>query len=183
MADSLYVDNSILWEEKMSKIHFLLILTALLVLLTACSSRSPESTAIRVEMSEYAFSPEVIEVKAGQQVVLELVNLGIIPHELMFGRDVNLVDHRPSGFKQDMFEETQISPVVVGGNGSRVKEHSGAHSSGHEGFMVMLEQNGDTATISFTATKDMVGEWEIGCFEQEGVHYDAGMKGKFIVRQ
>jgi uncharacterized cupredoxin-like copper-binding protein len=27
----------------------------------------------------------------------------------------------------------------------------------------------------------MVGEWEIGCFSQDGVHYDAGMKGTFVV--
>jgi uncharacterized cupredoxin-like copper-binding protein len=27
----------------------------------------------------------------------------------------------------------------------------------------------------------MVGEWEMGCFEQDGVHYDAGMKGTLVV--
>jgi uncharacterized cupredoxin-like copper-binding protein len=28
----------------------------------------------------------------------------------------------------------------------------------------------------------MVGEWEIGCFEQEGVHYDAGMHGPLTIQ-
>jgi hypothetical protein len=29
----------------------------------------------------------------------------------------------------------------------------------------------------------MLGIWEIGCFEQDGVHYTSGMKGTLIVRQ
>jgi uncharacterized cupredoxin-like copper-binding protein len=35
--------------------------------------------------------------------------------------------------------------------------------------------------VKFTVTKDMVGEWEMGCFAQEGVHYTAGMVGKLVV--
>jgi hypothetical protein len=35
--------------------------------------------------------------------------------------------------------------------------------------------------VTFTVTEEMVGEWEIGCFLLEGVHYDSGMVGKFIV--
>jgi hypothetical protein len=27
----------------------------------------------------------------------------------------------------------------------------------------------------------MVGEWEIGCFSLDGVHYTSGMKGTIIV--
>jgi plastocyanin len=51
----------------------------------------------------------------------------------------------------------------------------------HTGFMVTISENGENAMITFTATQDMLGEWEIGCFQQEGVHYDAGMKGKLVV--
>jgi uncharacterized cupredoxin-like copper-binding protein len=170
-------------EGEMSKLHFLALFTAITILIGACSPKVPEPATLRIEMSEYAFTPEVIEVKAGQQVVLELVNIGVIPHEIMIGKDVNVVEFRPRGFKHDIFEESHVSPVVVGGEGSQVEEHSGAHGNSHDGFMVMLEKNGDTATVSFTASKDMVGEWEIGCFEQDGVHYDAGMKGKFTVKQ
>lgn len=37
--------------------------------------------------------------------------------------------------------------------------------------------------ISDTVTEDMIGEWEVGCFLQDGVHYDAGMHGTLIVRR
>jgi uncharacterized cupredoxin-like copper-binding protein len=40
---------------------------------------------------------------------------------------------------------------------------------------------GGTAIVKFTVTEGMVGEWEMGCFEQDGVHYDAGMKGPVTV--
>ncbi len=52
---------------------------------------------------------------------------------------------------------------------------------GHAGFTVIVKP-GEKASLKFTASKDAAGEWEIGCFEQEGVHYDAGMKGKLTVK-
>lgn len=52
---------------------------------------------------------------------------------------------------------------------------------GHDGLMVMLPVGDETATMTFTVTEEMIGTWEIGCFELEGVHYDAGMKGTFTV--
>jgi hypothetical protein len=30
-------------------------------------------------------------------------------------------------------------------------------------------------------SRKMVGEWEMGCFAQAGVHYTAGMVGKLVV--
>jgi uncharacterized cupredoxin-like copper-binding protein len=35
--------------------------------------------------------------------------------------------------------------------------------------------------LTFNVTEGMVGDWEMGCFEQDGVHYDAGMKGPVTV--
>jgi len=55
------------------------------------------------------------------------------------------------------------------------------HAHGHDGLMVMLPQGDETATMTFVVTEDMVGTWEIGCFQLEGVHYDAGMTGTLTV--
>jgi plastocyanin len=52
---------------------------------------------------------------------------------------------------------------------------------GHDGLMVMLPKTGDTATMSFVVTEEMVGTWEIGCFQLDGVHYNSGMKGTLTV--
>ena len=156
-------------------------------LLTACSSGAPgsssqlEPVSYKVEMSEYAFSPERIEVKVGQEVTLKLVNLGLISHELMIGQEVARSNNRPSGFQKDLFEIAHVEPVVVGG--STAGGHSSAgHGADHSGsFMVVLPEQGDEASLTFQVTQDMVGEWELGCFEQDGVHYDAGMKGMLVV--
>jgi plastocyanin len=159
---------------------FLLIaVAAISVLVSACSSSPPppEPVSFTIEMSEYAFSPDTIEVKVGQEVTFELINIGLIEHELMIGRNVMMDHNRPSGYMVDLFESANVEPMVMGGS----VPHEDAHGDIHQGFMIFLEKTGDQASMTFTVTEEMVGEWEIGCFLLEGVHYDSGMVGKFIV--
>jgi plastocyanin len=159
----------------------------LAVLISACAGSIPEPVAqlepvsYTVEMTEYAFSPERIEVKVGQEVTLELVNLGQISHELMVGQEVARTHNRPNGYHKDLFETAHVEPVIMGGAtaGGHGADGHGADHSGS--FMVVLPETGDQASMTFTVTEDMVGEWELGCFEQNGVHYDAGMKGTLVV--
>ena len=150
------------------------------VLLVSCAKQTAEPVNYSIEMSEYAFAPYTIEAKVGQQVTIELINKGVLEHELMFGRDVMMMNNRPDGYQSDMFEMANVEPQVM-----MQEEMSGMGDSeqraDHSGFMVVLPKTGDKATLTFAVTKDMQGEWEIGCFSQEGVHYDAGMKGKFVV--
>jgi uncharacterized cupredoxin-like copper-binding protein len=145
----------------------------------ACARKPPEPVSFTIEMSEYAYEPDTIEVKAGQEVTLELVNVGQLAHELMIGRGVMMMENRPSGYQTDMFTSVGVEPEVMMMEG--MAEEGGHEEEGHTGFMVLLDKSGDKATMTFTATQGMVGEWEMGCFEQEGVHYDAGMVGTFIV--
>lgn len=152
--------------------------------LAACSASTPEPVTFTIDMTEYAFNPDTLEVKVGQEVTINLVNSGVLPHEIMFGRDVMMVDNRPSGYEHDMFEEAGVEPMVMGvEEGEHMEEGMEENEHGHEGFMVLLEKTGDQGTITFTVTEEMVGEWEIGCFELDGVHYDQGMVGKIIVTQ
>ncbi|HID54856.1 MAG TPA: hypothetical protein EYP41_22810 [Anaerolineae bacterium] len=55
----------------------------------------------------------------------------------------------------------------------------------HAGIMFMVDpemvQHGEVTTITFTVPEDRVGEWELGCFQEQGQHYDDGMRAKFIV--
>lgn len=55
------------------------------------------------------------------------------------------------------------------------------HAAADDALMVMIPVGADTTTVTFTVTEDMVGDWEIGCFELEGVHYTAGMVGSVTV--
>lgn len=150
-------------------------------LLAACggSSSTPEPVSFDVHMTEYSFQPSTIKVKVGQQVTLNLINDGQLSHEIMFGRDVVTTDNRPTGFQTDMFEAAGVEPTVTSSGGSEMDHHE----AGYSGVMVVLQNTGDKATMTFTATKEMVGDWEMGCFEQDGVHYQAGMKGTFTVSQ
>lgn len=144
----------------------------------------PEPVKYTIQMTEYAFSPAEIEVKVGQEVTLDLVNVGQISHELMIGQQVASVNNRPSGFHKDFFETAHVDPVVMGVEEPDQGHSSGGHGSDHAGsFMVVLPENSDKASVTFTVTEEMVGEWELGCFEQDGVHYDAGMKGSLVVTQ
>jgi plastocyanin len=169
----------------MISIGFLLVLT---MSMAACTGSTPapaaqaEPVTYTIQMTEYAFSPAEIEVKVGQEVTLELVNLGQISHELMIGAQVASVNNRPSGFHMDLFETAHVEPMIMGVEEPEEGHTSDGHGSDHAGsFMVVLPENGDKASVTFTVTEEMVGEWELGCFEQDGVHYDAGMKGSLVV--
>lgn len=157
-------------------------LTVVLIstLLVACAQQAPEPVNYTIELSEYAFSPDTIEAKVGQQVTINLVNKGLLEHEIMFGREVEVTNNRPDGYHTDMFEMAGIEPEVMQDEMADMGESM--HGAEHTGFMVILPKSESQATMTFTVTKDMEGEWEIGCFSQEGVHYDAGMKGKFVVK-
>jgi plastocyanin len=150
-------------------------------MMTGCTQVTPEPVTFAIEMTEYAFTPDTIEVKVGQQVTVNLVNKGALEHEIMFGREVMTMNNLPNGYLVDMFETARTEPKVTLPEGGMGELESGEHGEGHQGFMVLLPKNGDEASMTFTVTKDMVGEWEMGCFELDGVHYTSGMVGKFIV--
>ena len=155
-----------------------ILFTALILSLTACARATPLPATFTIEMTEYSFNPASLEFKAGQQVTLELVNLGQLQHEIMFGRNVMRMDNRPSGYQVDLFAAGGVEPVVNVIEAGQMTEEE--EEEEHEGLMVVLGTGG-RATMTFTVSNDMVGEWEMGCFEQEGVHYDAGMHGPVMI--
>jgi plastocyanin len=166
--------------------RMLLLIIAGVLLVSCAGATPPPPVTITLEMSEYAYNPDTIEVKVGQQVTIEMVNNGALVHELMIGRDVVMTDGRPNGFEHDLFAEAGVEPTLVGGMMEMAEEDTHSEEEEghmHAGFMATVPETGGTASLSFTVTEDMLGEWELGCFEQDGVHYDAGMKGTFIVSE
>lgn len=170
--------------------------------LASCSQNqpTPEPVSYTIEMSEYAFSPNTMEFQVGQEVTLTLVNLGQLDHELMIGRDVEMHEGRPSGYEMDMFQMSGVVPMVSGDGmlmehsedeaamgqgempmGSDESEMDHGDLSGNAPMMVFMPVGAANTTVTFTVTEDMVGTWEMGCFELDGVHYTAGMTGTIIV--
>jgi uncharacterized cupredoxin-like copper-binding protein len=166
-------------EEDMKSIRISsILLTVLILSITACARATPQPFTATIEMTEYKFNPSSLELKVGQQVTLNLVNNGQLQHELMLGREVLKVNNRPSGYQEDLFEAGGVEPTVTIIEEGQMTEEE--EEEEHAGFVAILGAGGQ-GTLTFSVTEDMVGEWEMGCFEQDGVHYDAGMHGPVTI--
>jgi plastocyanin len=153
--------------------------------LGACSS-TPQPLDMTIRMSEFSYEPDRIEAKVGQQITLNLVNDGALEHEIMFGQNMMMGDAgQPNGYETDMFTMANMEPMVTFGEGMEGMDMGeGQMGMGdHGGYMVTMPGMGMTAQMTFTVTEDMVGEWEFGCFAQEGTHYDQGMAGTMVVTE
>ena len=169
----------------MKKLYLAMIIGMGLPLLSACSSTNatPEPLVINMTMSEFAFSPNVIEAKVGQQVTINMMNTGALQHEIMFGRNMMMNNGQPDGYKTDMFSIAGMEPSVTfaGMDGMDEGMMMGQSGMQHGGYSVVMPTGDQTAQMTITVTEDMMGEWEFGCFEQDGVHYTAGMVGTMRV--
>lgn len=168
----------------MQKLYLALLIGVGLVVLSACGPSTPGALVMDISMAEFSFTPEVIEAKVGQQVTLNLTNRGALQHEIMFGRSAMMMGGQPNGYELDMFSMAGMDPSVTFSGGMEGMEDDmmmGEAGMEHGGFAVMLPVGEQTAQMTFMVTEEMVGEWEFGCFEQDGVHYTAGMTGRMVV--
>lgn len=160
---------------------------------------------VAISMFEYQFEPAEIHLKAGTTVTFVITNDGGDDHELMAGREVHVEDGIPHGFESDFFDtvegltidppdalETSMegmgdmgSDTTMGdmdmGSDTTMGDMGGED---HMDMGVMIaRQPAETARITFTVTSDSVGEWEFGCFEDDGDHWGNGMKGTIFVEE
>ncbi len=167
----------------------------------ASSSVSDPDVHIRVNMTEYGFGSDVIEVEAGQTVEFLLKNSGDLDHEFMIGREVTSgVGGTATGFEHDFFDG--LAPTVdppgakMDMESMDADDHDHDHDetmdmddndgtmdmdSGDHGFMVILKPGG-TASVTVTIPDDAVGDWEIGCFRDKGSHWSSGMRATLRVK-
>lgn len=57
-----------------------LLVLPLIIILTACG---PQKVTLNVDMKEYRFDPDVLEVPAGAEVTVNLSNSGTLEHEMV----------------------------------------------------------------------------------------------------
>jgi uncharacterized cupredoxin-like copper-binding protein len=164
--------------------------------LTVYSSQDASNT-VQIKVGEFYFKPETVQLKAGQEVKIELVNEGKIEHEFMVGRGVKTEQgehemheamhnaseyehsegmHEMHGEMSKRFEKNffdGIDVVAQTKNGAEFMRVPG------HGTMVGLKPQGK-ATLTFKVPTDRKGEWMMACFMPG--HYEAMMKGKVIVK-
>ena len=116
---------------------------------------------IRIDMSDFAFSPSTISVKPGERITLSFRNIGGQEHEFMAGTEAMV----GKGFMKDWLALAKTEPIA------------GAHDSGHTGEGLRIAPRG--ATNVTLVVPPQVGEFEFACFVVG--HYESGMKGTLIV--
>lgn len=188
-----------------------LIIGLMALILGACGGGGEavaDGGEVTIVMSEYQFEPSAITLTPGTTVTLVLSNEGEKDHEFMAGQEVSIEDGIPHGFDSDFFDtvedlhidppdalETSMEGMDMGdesmddmGSTTTMQMDEGDdHSEDEEdhtdmGVMVVREP-AQTARVTFTVTDASIGEWEFGCFEEDGAHWDDGMKGTIIVEE
>ncbi|NKQ37166.1 MAG: hypothetical protein HF973_16315 [Chloroflexi bacterium] len=136
-------------------------------------------------------SPDEIRIEGPAMI------MGLPAAEEMDGMDMGTAaEDMPSDEEMDMSEgDMPAGGEMEAGDGDgegHAEEEMGEFGpfqmpsmEAHAGIMFMVDpqmvQSGEVTTITFTVPEDRVGEWELGCFQERGQHYDDGMRAKFIV--
>ena len=165
----------------MKQLTIILVVVMVSIFMAACGGGSAPAASndVTIEMTESKYTPNSFQVKAGEQVTINLENKGEKEHEILFGRNVKIEEGIPAGFEEDIFDH---DPSQVQASGSEGFHEGSPEEIAEEGYHVELEP-GATGTLVFTIPASKAGEWEIACFIDDGQHYEDGMKGTFTVQQ
>lgn len=132
--------------------------------------------------SEYKFSPDTIRLKVGQEARITVKNDGKKDHELMIVRTVMQMGGKPGGCQTWMLKGQKMM-FERDGKAIMAMEAMGGEMEEEQDIGMMLVKQGASPVTSVFTVPDQVGEGEMGCFEDDGAHYDDGMKGKVIVEK
>ena len=117
-------------------------------------AQSDPASVVRIEMSEYAFTPAQVTLKAGKPVTLTVVNVGRATH---------------------MFTSTYLASQDL------EVESADIEVDAPKGVKYVKVQPGKSAEIKFTPMQN--GTFEFSCDVKSGgrSHRDRGMKGQLVV--
>ena len=146
------------------------IVAVLVAAFTTGATAAAKAQKVTVTMTDFKFTPKTITLQAGVPVELTLVNKGNVEHEFM----VYVVPKAaPGDWDEHVMDNTYFQDM---GEVEVVFRNQGAVASTRM-FEVELAK-GKSAVVEFTPARK--GTFEIGC-HVEG-HYEAGMKGTFVVK-
>ncbi len=131
---------------------------------------APKAQKVTVVLNEMSFTPARVTVTAGTPVQLTLVNRGKQKHEFM------VYTPPRTALAGDELEEWAKENSYF--KGLEVTVETAGVEIGAEALMEVEVGPGRSAELTFTPRR--TGTFEMGC-HLEG-HYEAGMKGTFVVR-
>lgn len=110
---------------------------------------------------------------AGKTVGIYIVNKGVLEHEIMFGREMEMEEGKAHGYHHSLFEDIPVD-VFVYPSGKKIEVET-------EGTLeeIELEAGAPGVWLRVKFPAEAKGVWEIGCFVPG--HYEAGMKAQFII--
>ena len=126
---------------------------------------------VNIEMTDLAFSPKTLELKAGETVRFVLVNKGQLLHEFNLGNAAMHAAHQ-----KEMLEMQQSGMLTPTGMSHAGMDH-GSMGMQHDDPNSVLVEPGKTAELTWTFTR--ADNLEFAC--NVPGHYQAGMVGKVKV--
>jgi uncharacterized cupredoxin-like copper-binding protein len=123
-------------------------------------STDPGATVIDIDMTDNAFAPNRVTVKAGQEVTFRFRNDGKVVHEAIVGTADEQAEH------EAQMNDKAGTADDHGDGGMATMEHSGTDDDG------LSIEPGMTGQLTHTFEKG--GRLLVGCHEPG--HYKAGMK-------
>lgn len=121
------------------------------------------SRTVKVAMADMTFSPNTLEVKAGETVRFELVNNGQLVHEFTLGDAALQATH----------QKEMLEMAAMGHDKNAHASMAGMH---HDGNSLSLKP-GESGELTWTFTRATA--LEFAC--NEPGHYQAGMVGQLKV--
>ena len=131
---------------------------------------------IRVNMTEYGFGSDVIEVRAGQTVEFLLKNSGDLDHEFMIGREVTVaMDGMATGFEHDFFEG--LMPIVDPPEAGMVMESMEMDMDG-DSMEMDMDGDGDSMEMDMDGDGDSMDmDGDDGSMDMDGDDGSMDMDG------
>lgn len=128
---------------------------------------------VQVEMTDIAFTPKSMDIKAGETVRFVLVNKGQLLHEFNLGDAAMHAEHQKEMLK--MQQGGMMTPTAMSHKG--MDHASMGHGMKHDDPNSVLVEPGKTAELTWTFSK--ADNLEFAC--NVPGHYQAGMVGKVNV--
>ena len=167
--------------------YIVLVVSVVLValVLAACNrgGGGQASDTWHIKLKEYEFVPNTIRVKAGHTVKITLENVGKKDHEFIVGNNVDTSSGHPDGFLNPFLSENEFNGIKAEQGGKSVPPSNLIEEEDiAKGGIAAIDAGSPAVTVQFVVP-NKPGEWQIGCFKDNGDHWDEGMRGKLIVEK